>query len=350
MGAVVEEVAAPPTRVADVLGWAEGLRLVGRAVGLDRRVRWAQASDLPDPAPFLRGSELVLVAGLSLPDDAACERFVAALRPVEPAAIGYAVGVVHDVVPEALVRAANRIGVPVFEIPTSVPFILFTERLAQESMRVRERRENGHLLELVRAGRARPDAVLDRAPLFADADDLRVVGMSPEQVPALPPGGPLVADLVGASLLVSRDSAPAPGFPADLVCGVSGRGALADLPRLIGEALEAWELARRRSARTTAADLASLTALAQRLPESCLHPFREYLRRPIEVYDRRHGAGLRATLEELIRCDGSVTTCARNLFLHPNTVRKRLKRVHALTGKDPVVPVHLAELALALRG
>ncbi|MEU6701153.1 helix-turn-helix domain-containing protein [Pseudonocardia sp. NPDC046786] len=37
--------------VQDVLGWAPGLRLVGAETGLDRPVRWAQATDLPDPSP-----------------------------------------------------------------------------------------------------------------------------------------------------------------------------------------------------------------------------------------------------------------------------------------------------------
>ena len=94
--------------VRDVLGWAPGLRLVGAETGLDRPVRWAQATDLPDPSPYLRGSELVLVTGLSMVDAAACRAFVAALAPTRPAAIGYAIGVVHASAPPVLVREANR--------------------------------------------------------------------------------------------------------------------------------------------------------------------------------------------------------------------------------------------------
>ena len=40
------------------------------------------------------------------------------------------------------------------------------------------------------------------------------------------------------------------------------------------------------------------------------------------------------TLEEFLRCHGSVNGVARALFLHRNTVRQRLKRISALIGAD----------------
>lgn len=341
---------APPIRVLDVLGWAEGLRLVGRAVGLDRRVRWAQASDLLDPAPYLRGGELVLVTGLSLRSADECLRFVRALAPTCPAAIGYAVEVVHDTAPEALVREANRAGIPVFEVPPTVPFVHFTERLARERLLHRERTENGYLLELVRTGRARPDALLERASFLDEGvADLGVTAIPAGDLGTLPlPERAFVGDAGERVVLLHRDSGLPEGYPGRVVCGMSGRGGLADVPRLIEQALSALDLALRNGLPATAADLASVESLARCLPEGYLQPFREYLYEPLARYDRVHNAGLVETLRVLIHCGGSVAGCARRMYLHPNTVRKRLRRVHALTGKDPAVPTDLAALSLSM--
>ena len=35
---------------------------------------------------------------------------------------------------------------------------------------------------------------------------------------------------------------------------------------------------------------------------------------------------------------GAIEACARKLFVHPNTVRYRLKRIADFTGRDPTVP------------
>ncbi|PXY36443.1 PucR family transcriptional regulator [Prauserella flavalba] len=345
MTASPDDTEAPAIRVLDVLGWADGLRLVGSPVGLERRVRWAQASDLLDPSPYLRGGELVLVAGLSLHDAHACTQFVTALAPTGPAAIGYAVHVVHDAAPPALVSEANRLGIPVFEIPPTVPFILFTERLARERLRYRGRRENGYLVDLVRTGRARPDALFARAP-FLDGPGIQVAGFQAGDLAGVDlPERTLVADLGDRALVLHRETLR---YPEGLVFAVSGRGGPQEVPVLIQQALDALELARRRRLPATAADLASLDSLGECLPASYLRPFREFLYEPLARYDRLHEADLVPTLQELIGCGGSVTACARRMFLHANTVRKRLRRIHSLTGKNPAVPLELAALALAL--
>jgi DNA-binding PucR family transcriptional regulator len=47
------------------------------------------------------------------------------------------------------------------------------------------------------------------------------------------------------------------------------------------------------------------------------------------------GSGLADTLDAYLDCGGAVETCARLLFVHPNTVRYRLKRIAEVTGRDP---------------
>ncbi|BEK97574.1 CdaR family transcriptional regulator [Nocardia seriolae] len=49
-------------------------------------------------------------------------------------------------------------------------------------------------------------------------------------------------------------------------------------------------------------------------------------------------ADLSDTLDAYLDCGGAVETCARQLFVHPNTVRYRLKRIADITGRDPMNP------------
>ncbi|WP_028477352.1 CdaR family transcriptional regulator [Nocardia sp. CNY236] len=50
------------------------------------------------------------------------------------------------------------------------------------------------------------------------------------------------------------------------------------------------------------------------------------------------GASLADTLDAYLDCGGAVETCARQLYVHPNTVRYRLKRIAEITGRDPMNP------------
>lgn len=50
------------------------------------------------------------------------------------------------------------------------------------------------------------------------------------------------------------------------------------------------------------------------------------------------GPALSETLDAYIDSGGAIEACARKLFVHPNTVRYRLKRIADFTGRDPTVP------------
>jgi DNA-binding PucR family transcriptional regulator len=50
------------------------------------------------------------------------------------------------------------------------------------------------------------------------------------------------------------------------------------------------------------------------------------------------GDTLTITLDAYLDSGGSVESCARELFVHPNTVRYRLKRISDITGRDPMNP------------
>jgi DNA-binding PucR family transcriptional regulator len=50
------------------------------------------------------------------------------------------------------------------------------------------------------------------------------------------------------------------------------------------------------------------------------------------------GPTLIETLDAYLDCGGAIEACARKLFIHPNTVRYRLKRITDFTGRDPTQP------------
>lgn len=60
----------------------------------------------------------------------------------------------------------------------------------------------------------------------------------------------------------------------------------------------------------------------------------EYLVLPLAAA----GSSLADTLDAYLDCGGAVETCARQLYVHPNTVRYRLKRIAEITGRDPMNP------------
>jgi DNA-binding PucR family transcriptional regulator len=47
---------------------------------------------------------------------------------------------------------------------------------------------------------------------------------------------------------------------------------------------------------------------------------------------------LTETLDAYLDSGGAIEACARQLFVHPNTVRYRLKRIADFTGRDPTHP------------
>jgi DNA-binding PucR family transcriptional regulator len=70
------------------------------------------------------------------------------------------------------------------------------------------------------------------------------------------------------------------------------------------------------------------------VPTPVLRSFSDRLLGPLQEYDDRHNAELISTLRSFLACDGSWSVCASLLYVHVNTVRYRISRVEALTGRD----------------
>jgi DNA-binding PucR family transcriptional regulator len=87
------------------------------------------------------------------------------------------------------------------------------------------------------------------------------------------------------------------------------------------------------------------------LPERALagdpHARAQLVGRVVEPL-RAAGGELARTLACYLEGGGSLESCARALFVHPNTVRYRLRRVSEITGLDPTDPRHSLVLRIAL--
>ncbi|HUR83866.1 MAG TPA: PucR family transcriptional regulator ligand-binding domain-containing protein [Solirubrobacteraceae bacterium] len=105
-----------------------GLRLLEPEAGASAPVRWVHSTELLDPTPWLRGGELLLTTGIQLDAPARQREFVDRLVDHGIAALGVGTGLTHAELPPAIVDAARRRGLPLFEVPYELPFIAITER------------------------------------------------------------------------------------------------------------------------------------------------------------------------------------------------------------------------------
>ena len=90
-------------------------------------------------------------------------------------------------------------------------------------------------------------------------------------------------------------------------------------------------------------------ALLASVPAPVLRASRDRLLGPLQEYDDRHNAQLIGTLRSFLDCDGSWAACASLMYVHVNTVRYRISRVEALTGRDLSALADRVDFFLALR-
>ncbi len=122
----------PPTLASLVQHSALKLTVRAGADRLDTPVRWAHASELADPVPYMDGGELLLVTATNLDAENAdsMRRYVRRLAGAGVAGVGFAVGVNYEDVPQALVEAAEEAGLPLLEVPRRTPFLAISKAVS----------------------------------------------------------------------------------------------------------------------------------------------------------------------------------------------------------------------------
>ncbi|MFC5995873.1 PucR family transcriptional regulator [Pseudonocardia hispaniensis] len=227
----------------ELLGMPElRLRLVAGAAAVGREVTWAHASELVNPTEFLEGGELLLLTGVNLPQgETALGEYVARLAAAEVAAIGFGTGLGWDTVPPPLVESAERLGLPLLEVPRATPFLAITRAVA----RAITRRELAakeyvlhaqHTLTAAAVGRGGVAAVLDEVVRLTDGWGLllnragTVIASAPavaaERTSALRADLVRLRDAPGAASVVTREG-PAETWVQSLTAGTEVLGFLA---------------------------------------------------------------------------------------------------------------------------
>jgi Purine catabolism regulatory protein-like family/PucR C-terminal helix-turn-helix domain len=144
----------------------------------------------------------------------------------------------------------------------------------------------------------------------------------------------LVGDAPDLCLMLTADSLEL-AEDLSLPSGHSAPAALTDIASAIGQARIALELAQRRGRRVGPDQVSTLDSLLEQLPPAQLAPFRQQLIDPLVAADRQRGTQHVRTLRTFLAAGGSLSETARDLYLHTNTVRHRLARIHEVTGRDP---------------
>jgi sugar diacid utilization regulator len=128
----------------------------------------------------------------------------------------------------------------------------------------------------------------------------------------------------------------AKALPVEVSLGVSGcHAGLPGVATAYAEAREAVEMADRLGIRGRPVGLDDvLVDQMLRTSPQALRILLNTMRRLVD-YDLQHGSDLVATLQTYVDTRFNLTKSGGLLFVHPNTVVYRLRRVYELTGRDP---------------
>jgi len=136
-------------------------QIAGPAAG-DRPVGTVGTTEIEDPTPYLVGGELLLTAGVRLPDDTdGIDTYVRRVVAAGVAALGFGVAPVHAEVPPELVRACDRHRLPLLRLPPATPFVAVGQAAYAAIAKVRnhELREISRAQSALASAAARPDSL-----------------------------------------------------------------------------------------------------------------------------------------------------------------------------------------------
>ncbi|WP_329264187.1 PucR family transcriptional regulator [Streptomyces pseudovenezuelae] len=156
----------PPVPLAALLAREDlGLRQIAGPVDPSAVVHGAHTSEMADPYPYLLGGELLLTAGVHIPEgagpDTYFDAYVSRIVAAGGAALGFGVAPVHETVPRALVAACDAYGLPLVEVPPGTTFSGVARAVWQLMAQARhaELRRVTEAQQSLAAAASRPDPV-----------------------------------------------------------------------------------------------------------------------------------------------------------------------------------------------
>ncbi|MFE9441076.1 PucR family transcriptional regulator ligand-binding domain-containing protein [Streptomyces sp. NPDC006602] len=156
----------PPVPLAALLAREDlALRQIAGPSDPDIVIHWAHTSEMADPYPYLLGGELLLTAGVHIPEAAGSgtyfDDYVSRIVAAGGAALGFGVAPVHDTVPRALVAACEAYELPLLEVPPQTTFSGVARAVWQlmAQARLAELRRVTDAQQSLAAAASRPDPV-----------------------------------------------------------------------------------------------------------------------------------------------------------------------------------------------
>jgi purine catabolism regulator len=132
-----------------------GAKVVGGANGLDREVRFVNIMEVPDVRKWMKGGEFLVTAGFAFQErPALLDSILDDLKTVGVAAFGIKLGAYFSEIPPKLIEHANRLDIPLIELPRDVPYMDFmlpifeTLMMHQYSVLKRVERTHEQLIDL----------------------------------------------------------------------------------------------------------------------------------------------------------------------------------------------------------
>ncbi|MBN3512728.1 PucR family transcriptional regulator [Mycolicibacterium nivoides] len=219
-----------------------------------------------------------------------------------------------------------------------------------ESALTRER--VGQLLSLIERRMLLPDALnqlLDWAGLSSPELTCSAWPAGAGAVLSMAFPDALVGDAPEVCLVLEAGARAQAATELSMPSGHAAAVPLAELGAAITQARIALDLAQQHGGSIGPDQLSTFDSLLEGLPLSRLAPFKNQLIDPLERLDNDRGTQHVRTLRAFLATNGSLIDTARELFLHTNTVRHRLSRIHEITGRNPMSFEDQAAFAIGLR-
>ncbi|MFF4039042.1 PucR family transcriptional regulator ligand-binding domain-containing protein [Streptomyces sp. NPDC001816] len=226
----------PPVPLSALLAREDlALRQIAGPSDPDIVIHWAHTSEMADPYPYLLGGELLLTAGVHIPEAAGSgtyfDDYVSRIVAAGGAALGFGLAPVHDTVPRALVHACDAYDLPLLEVPPQTTFSGVARAVWQlmAQARLAELRRVTEAQQSLAAAASRPDPVPSvlrqlagrlsgHAILYGpDGTEIAAAGREPAQG-----AREALAALAG---VVRPPSAREPVQPREAAAGAAGTGA-----------------------------------------------------------------------------------------------------------------------------
>ncbi|MCR4425269.1 MAG: PucR family transcriptional regulator ligand-binding domain-containing protein [Firmicutes bacterium] len=123
------------------IGGLRHCRVVAGSRNLGNKILHIDTMEVPDIRPWLRKHELLVTTAYAIKDDTqALARLIESLAEVEAAGLAIKPGRFIGNLPDFVIEAADKLGVPLIEIPVDLPFIEITHPLMKAILSRQARR------------------------------------------------------------------------------------------------------------------------------------------------------------------------------------------------------------------